>query len=68
MVVPATVNFLKSKWRLFASAHPLAKGVIAYSIVWPTSSFMQQTLEGKPLSKYADIYTYIYLLIKFGPD
>ncbi|XP_036220952.1 uncharacterized protein [Bactrocera oleae] len=52
MVVPATVNFLKSKWRLFASAHPLAKGVIAYSIVWPTSSFMQQTLEGKPLKDY----------------
>ncbi|XP_039961987.1 uncharacterized protein LOC126758725 [Bactrocera neohumeralis] len=52
MVVPMTVNFLKSKWRLFASAHPLAKGVIAYSIVWPTSSFMQQTLEGKQLKDY----------------
>lgn len=57
MVVPATVNFLKAKWRLFVSAHPLAKGVIAYSIVWPTSSIMQQTLEGKKLSKYAHIHT-----------
>lgn len=52
MVVPATVNFLKAKWRLFVSAHPLAKGVIAYSIVWPTSSIMQQTLEGKKLKDY----------------
>ncbi|XP_017477029.1 PREDICTED: mpv17-like protein [Rhagoletis zephyria] len=52
MIVPATVNFLKSKWRLFISAHPLAKGVIAYSIVWPTSSFMQQTLEGRQLKDY----------------
>ncbi|XP_054729710.1 mpv17-like protein [Anastrepha obliqua] len=52
MVVPATVNFLKSKWRLFISAHPLAKGVIAYSIVWPTSSFMQQTIEGRELKDY----------------
>ncbi|XP_067640820.1 uncharacterized protein [Eurosta solidaginis] len=52
MVATATVNFLKSKWRLFMTAHPLHKGVIAYSIVWPTSSFVQQSLEGKPLKDY----------------
>ncbi|XP_012154991.1 protein SYM1 [Ceratitis capitata] len=52
MVVPATVNFLKSKWRIFASAHPLAKGVICYSVVFPTSCFLQQTIEGKDFKDY----------------
>ncbi|XP_036320218.1 PXMP2/4 family protein 4-like [Rhagoletis pomonella] len=52
MVVPLTLNFLKSQWRLFANAHPLARGCISYAVIWPTSSLIQQTIEGRNLKTY----------------
>uniref|UniRef100_W8C6Y9 Mpv17-like protein n=1 Tax=Ceratitis capitata TaxID=7213 RepID=W8C6Y9_CERCA len=52
MVVPLTINFLKSQWRTFANAHPLAKGMISYAVLWPTGCLIQQTMEGKNLKTY----------------
>ncbi|XP_030568869.1 mpv17-like protein [Drosophila novamexicana] len=32
--------------------HPMAKGVVTYSLMWPTGSLIQQTLEGRNLKTY----------------
>ncbi|KAM7349923.1 mpv17-like protein isoform 4-T6 [Cochliomyia hominivorax] len=45
-----TINFIRTKWRVFISSHPLIRGSISYAILWPTGSFIQQTLEGKSLT------------------
>ncbi|KAM7349919.1 mpv17-like protein isoform 2-T4 [Cochliomyia hominivorax] len=47
-----TINFIRTKWRVFISSHPLIRGSISYAILWPTGSFIQQTLEGKSLKTY----------------
>ncbi|XP_054728905.1 mpv17-like protein [Anastrepha obliqua] len=52
MVVPLTLKFLKAQWRLFATAHPLARGCISYAVIWPTSSLIQQTIEGRNFQTY----------------
>ncbi|XP_011213370.2 PXMP2/4 family protein 4 [Bactrocera dorsalis] len=52
MVATFTLKFLKSQWRSFANAHPLARGVISYAVIWPTSSLIQQTIEGRDLKTY----------------
>ncbi|TMW40862.1 hypothetical protein DOY81_014059 [Sarcophaga bullata] len=51
-MVPLTLNFVKTQWRSFITAHPLIRGSITYAILWPTSSIIQQTLEGKNFRTY----------------
>lgn len=51
-MMPLTINFVRTQWRAFISAHPLIKGCISYAVLWPTGSLIQQTLEGKNLSEY----------------
>lgn len=45
--MPFTLRFLKTQWRAFTAAHPLIKGSISYAILWPTSSLIEQTFDGK---------------------
>lgn len=33
--------------RLFLRRHPIARGMLAYSITWPTGNIIQQTMDGK---------------------
>ncbi|XP_005177624.3 mpv17-like protein [Musca domestica] len=50
--MPLTINVLRTQWKAFTSAHPLLRGSLSYAILWPTSSLIQQTLEGKNLKTY----------------
>ncbi|XP_064556379.1 mpv17-like protein [Drosophila montana] len=50
------VQMRLSSWqrRLVAhfQLHPMAKGVLTYTLMWPTGSLIQQTLEGRNLKTY----------------
>ncbi|XP_075155394.1 mpv17-like protein [Haematobia irritans] len=50
--MPLVINVLKSQWRAFTTAHPLVRGCISYAVLWPTSSLIQQTIEGKNFKTY----------------
>ncbi|XP_075155391.1 mpv17-like protein [Haematobia irritans] len=50
--MPLVVNFVKSQWRAFITTHPFVRGVITYAVLWPTSSLVQQTIEGKNFRTY----------------
>lgn len=32
--------------------HPLTRGIVAYSVLWPTGSIIQQTLAGEKWGKF----------------
>lgn len=34
--------------------YPLLRGMASYSIIWPTSSLIQQTVEGKNFGEYTN--------------
>lgn len=36
----------------FFTKYPMARGVLAYSITWPTGNLIQQSIAGKRLGKY----------------
>lgn len=38
--------------RLFLRRHPIARGMLAYSITWPTGNIIQQTMDGKRWGKF----------------
>lgn len=40
-------RFLAAKGKL----HPMVKGAVTYALLWPTGSIIQQTLEGRDVSK-----------------
>lgn len=40
-------RFLSAKGKL----HPMVKGAVTYALLWPTGSIIQQTLEGRDVSK-----------------
>ncbi|XP_063620825.1 mpv17-like protein [Cydia splendana] len=41
-----------SKCKVLFKKYPLLRGMASYSIIWPTSSLIQQTFEGKDLESY----------------
>ncbi|XP_013118421.2 mpv17-like protein isoform X3 [Stomoxys calcitrans] len=50
--MPVVINFVRTQWRAFTNTHPLLRGCITYGVLWPTSSLIQQTMEGKNLRTY----------------
>lgn len=40
-----------SKFVKLMKKYPLFRGMVAYSIIWPSSSLIQQTCEGRTLGK-----------------
>lgn len=45
------MSFLK-KLKVLTTKYPVLRGMISYSIIWPTSSLLQQTVEGKSLGNF----------------
>lgn len=41
-----------SKFVVLSNKHPILRGMIAYAVMWPTSSLIQQTIAGKRLDSY----------------
>lgn len=41
-----------SSVRHFLTKYPLARGMLAYSITWPTGNIIQQTMDGKRWGKF----------------
>lgn len=39
------------KFQLLIKKYPILRGMISYSIIWPTSCLIQQTFEGKRWGK-----------------
>ncbi|XP_075155393.1 mpv17-like protein [Haematobia irritans] len=50
--MPLSVQFIRTQWRAFTTTHPLVRGSITYAVLWPTSSLIQQTMEGKNFRTY----------------
>lgn len=44
-----------AKLQVFARRRPLLKGMIAYGVLWPTASIIQQTIEGRTFGKYLHV-------------
>lgn len=50
------------------TTYPVVHGMLSYSIIWPTGSLVQQTLEGRswgkciPTSMYSHIIDYVRIL------
>lgn len=44
--------------RLFLGRHPIARGMLAYSITWPTGNIIQQTMDGK---RWGNIFAHIFI-------
>lgn len=40
-----------SKFRIAFKKYPLLRGMASYGVIWPISSLIQQTFEGKNLGK-----------------
>lgn len=40
-----------STMKQFLNKHPIVKGMLAYSITWPTGNIIQQTMAGKRWGK-----------------
>ncbi|XP_055844199.1 mpv17-like protein isoform X2 [Episyrphus balteatus] len=43
---------LFSKFKVLATKYPMVRGMVSYSLIWPTSSIIQQTIEGKSWGSY----------------
>lgn len=59
------MNSLLSKIKVLATKYPMVRGMVSYSLIWPTSSIIQQTIEGKSWGEYATLnemqFHYFYL-------
>lgn len=42
---------LWQQFKTFVTRYPIARGMISYSLIWPTGSLIQQTFEGKNWGK-----------------
>lgn len=43
---------LLSKIKVLATKYPMIRGMVSYSLIWPTSSIIQQSIEGKTWGSY----------------
>ncbi|XP_055912507.1 mpv17-like protein [Eupeodes corollae] len=43
------MSTLLSKFKVLITKYPMARGMVSYSLIWPTSSIIQQYIEGKTL-------------------
>ncbi|CAD7090084.1 unnamed protein product [Hermetia illucens] len=48
----SSISLKLTNLRAFLSKRPLVKGMVAYTVLWPTSSLVQQTIEGKTWNTY----------------
>ncbi|XP_013118422.2 mpv17-like protein [Stomoxys calcitrans] len=51
-MMPLVSNIIRTQWKAFRTTHPLKRGSIAYALLWPTSSLVQQSFEGKNFGTY----------------
>lgn len=52
MVTQLVAMSVFSRFAAFTRRHPIVRGMISYSIIWPTSSIIQQTVAGKRWDNY----------------
>lgn len=45
------MSMLLQKFKILITKYPIVRGMISYSLIWPTSSLIQQTFEGKRWGK-----------------
>lgn len=43
--------------------HPIVKGMLAYSITWPTGNIIQQTMDGKRWGNFTGIFVFGFSFI-----
>ncbi|XP_044731502.1 PXMP2/4 family protein 4-like [Chrysoperla carnea] len=41
-----------AQFKIFTTKHPIVRGMISYSIIWPTSNIIQQTILGRRWDTY----------------
>ncbi|XP_037816613.1 protein sym1 isoform X2 [Lucilia sericata] len=46
------MSMLLQKFKVLITKYPIVRGMISYSFIWPTSSLIQQTFEGKRWGNY----------------
>ncbi|KAL5276318.1 hypothetical protein ACFFRR_001889 [Megaselia abdita] len=52
MITSASASTLFSRLRHIIATKPMVRGMISYSILWPTGSLLQQTMENKKFGDY----------------
>lgn len=46
------MSVLSKNIKLVFNKYPLLRGMASYGVIWPISSFIQQTFEGKSFGKF----------------
>lgn len=48
----ALMSLYLKNFKVFVAKYPIVRGMVSYSLIWPTSSIIQQTFEGKRWGKF----------------
>ncbi|KAH8270938.1 hypothetical protein KR044_001911, partial [Drosophila immigrans] len=51
-IMAQVIKQLQSVIAAKGKLHPMVKGAVTYALLWPTGSLIQQTIEGRNLSKF----------------
>lgn len=52
MITASSASILFSRLKHVIATKPIVRGMISYSILWPTGSILQQTMENKKFGDY----------------
>lgn len=61
---PRIMSTLLQSFKVLITKYPVVRGMVSYSLIWPASSLIQQTFEGKRWGKFQLLF--YRLIVKNG--